>query len=97
MACRVCAGKDKDATVIRATSVAITLLSECEHNRQRARCDLRARSGDHRLKYHQVNRSLTQLNLGVNRIGNEGASALAQGLKARLVMRKACFSPQVRW
>ena len=93
MVCRVFAGKGEDATVIWTTSVAITLLSECEYNRQRARCDLRARCGDHRLKYHQENRSLTVLYLQENRIGNEGASALAQALQATLVMRTA-FSTQ---
>ena len=97
MVCRVFAGKDKGETVIQTTSVAITLLSECEHNRQRARYDLRARYGDHRLKYHQENQSLTVLHLHGNRIGNEGATALAQGLQATLVMRKACSSPESCW
>ena len=40
---------------------------------------------------------MTLLYLGENRIGNEGATALAQGLKATLVMRKASSSPVSCW
>ena len=61
-----------------------------------ALCDLRLRFNDH-LKHHQDNKSLKVLGLGNNSIGDQGAIALAGSLKARLVMRSACFSPQARW
>ena len=94
MACRVFAGKGKDATVIQTTSVTITILSECQHNSKRARCDLLARHSDNRLKYHQENKTLKFLNLEGNSFSHEGASALAEALKATLVIRTASFSPE---
>ena len=85
------------ATGIQTTSVTITILSECEHNSKRARRDLRVRHSDNRLKYHQGNRSLTELSLERNFIDDEGASALAEALKATLVIRTASSSPESCW
>ena len=97
MACRVFAGKGKDATVIQTTPFTITILSECQRDSKRARCDLRARHSDNRLKYHQENRSLTALNLEGNLIDDKGASALAEALKATFVIRTASSSPESCW
>ena len=97
MACHVFAGKGMDATVIQTASITITILSECQQNSKCARCDLRARHSDNRLKYHQGNRSLTGLYLEGNRIDDEGTSALAEALKATLVIRTASSSPESCW
>ena len=97
MACRVFAGKGKDATVIQTTSVTITTLSECQRDSKRVRCDLRARHSDNRLKYHQENKTFKFLNLEGNRIDDEGASALAEALMATLVIRTASSSPESCW
>ena len=94
IACRVFAGEDKDATVIKKTSVTIMLLSSYEYNKQVARGDLRARYGHNRLKYHQENRSLTKLSLERNRIDDKGASSLGEALKATFVMCTSCSSPE---
>ena len=90
-------GMPRYATGIQTTPFTITILSECQRDSKRVRCDLRARHSDNRLKYHQENKTLKFLSLESNFIDDEGASALAEALKATLVIRTASSSPESCW
>ena len=46
---------------------------------------------------NQANVAISELYLGGNEIGDRGASALADSLKATLVISTACSSPECRW
>ena len=54
---------------------------------------VRTVSGHHRFKDHQANSTLTQLVLDANEIGNAGARALANAIKATLVLH----GPSLSW
>ena len=54
--------------------------------------NLRCGFGFSRLQKHQANRTLEALDLDYNGVGKHGAIALANALKATLVIRKECSS-----
>ena len=65
----------------------IPLASQLSHRSSKHTDNQWRASTGHRRKYHKVNKTITKMYLWKNNIGDGGAIALAESLKATLVMR----------